>query len=161
MNELSEQEQIRINKLDELRNLGINPYPSDEFIIDTKTIDILNNYDNYEGKTVKLAGRLMSKRIMGGASFCELQDNYDKIQIYIQRDSICNGENKDLYNIIFKKLIDLGDFIGIQGYVFKTKVGEISIHIEKLILLSKSLKPLPCVKDGTNLSSKIFRLNIK
>ena len=147
MNELSEQEQIRINKLDELRNLGINPYPSDEFIIDTKTIDIINNYDDYEGKTVKLAGRLMSKRVMGGASFCELQDNYDKIQIYIQRDSICSGENKDLYNIVFKKLIDLGDFIGIHGYVFKTKVGEISIHIEKLTLLSKSLKPLPCVKD--------------
>lgn len=147
MIELTEQEQIRINKLEELRNLGINPYPSDEFIIDTKTIDILNNYNDYEGKTVKLAGRLMSKRVMGGASFCELQDNHCKIQIYIQRDSICSGENKDLYNIVFKKLIDLGDFIGIEGYVFKTKVGEISIHIEKLTLLSKSLKPLPCVKD--------------
>lgn len=147
MDSLSEQEIIRIQKLDRIKQLGINPYPSDEYIIDIKSTDIINNYDEYKDKIVKIAGRLMSKRIMGGASFCEIQDSYGKIQIYIQRNSICKDENKDLYNIFFKKLIDLGDIIGVEGYVFKTKLGEISIHVENIAILSKSLKPLPCVKD--------------
>lgn len=147
---LSEQERIRINKLEELKNVGINPYPSNEFEVTCKTIDILGNFNEYDGKTVKLAGRLMSRRIMGGASFGEIQDSEGKIQIYIQRDSICQEDDKTLYNTVFKKLIDLGDFIGIEGYVFKTKVGEISVHVNTFTLLSKSIKPLPCVKDDGN-----------
>lgn len=143
----SEQELIRFNKLKQIRNLSINPFPSEEFNINCKSTDILSNFNNFEKKNVKLAGRLMSKRVMGGASFCELQDCYGKIQLYIKRDSICKNNDNTLYEIVFKKLIDLGDIIGIEGYVFKTKVGEISIHVEFLKLLSKALKPLPCVKD--------------
>ena len=143
----SEQELVRIQKLDQLRQLSINPYPAEEFKTTTKIIDILTEYEKYENKEVKIAGRLMSMRIMGGASFCEIQDFENRIQLYVQRDSICPNEDKTLYNTVFKKLLDLGDFIGVEGVVFKTKVGEISIHVTNFKLLSKSLKPLPSAKD--------------
>lgn len=143
----SEQELVRIQKLDQLRQLSINPYPAEEFKTTTKIIDILTEYEKYENKEVKIAGRLMSMRIMGGASFCEIQDFENRIQLYVQRDSICPNEDKTLYNTVFKKLLDLGDFIGVEGVVFKTKVGEISIHVTNFKLLSKALKPLPSAKD--------------
>ena len=143
----SEQELVRIQKLEQLRQLSINPYPAEEFKTTTKIIDILTEYKKYENKEVKIAGRLMSMRIMGGASFCEIQDFENRIQLYVQRDSICPNEDKTLYNTVFKKLLDLGDFIGVEGVVFKTKVGEISIHVTNFKLLSKALKPLPSVKD--------------
>ena len=143
----SEQELVRIQKLEQLRQLSINPYPAEEFKTTTKIIDILTEYDKYENKEVKIAGRLMSMRIMGGASFCEIQDFENRIQLYVQRDSICPNEDKTLYNTVFKKLLDLGDFIGVEGVVFKTKVGEISIHVTNFKLLSKALKPLPSAKD--------------
>lgn len=143
----SEQELVRIQKLDQLRQLSINPYPAEEFKTTTKIIDILTEYKKYENKEVKIAGRLMSMRIMGGASFCEIQDFENRIQLYVQRDSICPNEDKTLYNTVFKKLLDLGDFIGVEGVVFKTKVGEISIHVTNFKLLSKALKPLPSAKD--------------
>ena len=143
----SEQELVRIQKLEQLRQLSINPYPAEEFKTTTKIIDILTEYEKYENKEVKIAGRLMSMRIMGGASFCEIQDFENRIQLYVQRDSICPNEDKTLYNTVFKKLLDLGDFIGVEGVVFKTKVGEISIHVTNFKLLSKALKPLPSAKD--------------
>ena len=143
----SEQELVRIQKLEQLRQLSINPYPAEEFKTTTKIIDILTEYKKYENKEVKIAGRLMSMRIMGGASFCEIQDFEYRIQLYVQRDSICPNEDKTLYNTVFKKLLDLGDFIGVEGVVFKTKVGEISIHVTNFKLLSKALKPLPSAKD--------------
>ena len=143
----SEQELVRIQKLEQLRQLSINPYPAEEFKTTTKIIDILTEYKKYENKEVKIAGRLMSMRIMGGASFCEIQDFENRIQLYVQRDSICPNEDKTLYNTVFKKLLDLGDFIGVEGVVFKTKVGEISIHVTNFNLLSKALKPLPSAKD--------------
>ena len=148
--DLSDQESVRLNKLDELRKCGINPYPPEAFEVTCKTVDIINDFDHYHNTHVKIAGRLMNKRVMGGASFGEIKDFHGKIQIYIQRDSICCDNDKTLYNVIFKKLIDLGDIVGVQGYVFKTKTGEISIHVEEFILLSKSLKPLPVVKDDGN-----------
>ena len=143
----SEQELVRIQKLEQLRQLSINPYPAEEFKTTTKIIDIFTEYKKYENKEVKIAGRLMSMRIMGGASFCEIQDFENRIQLYVQRDSICPNEDKTLYNTVFKKLLDLGDFIGVEGVVFKTKVGEISIHVTNFKLLSKALKPLPSAKD--------------
>ena len=143
----SEQELVRIQKLEQLRQLSINPYPAEEFKTTTKIIDIITEYKKYENKEVKIAGRLMSMRIMGGASFCEIQDFENRIQLYVQRDSICPNEDKILYNTVFKKLLDLGDFIGVEGVVFKTKVGEISIHVTNFKLLSKALKPLPSAKD--------------
>lgn len=143
----SEQELVRIQKLEQLRQLSINPYPAEEFKTTTKIIDILTEYKKYENKEVKIAGRLMSMRIMGGASFCEIQDFENRIQLYVQSDSICSNEDKSLYNTVFKKLLDLGDFIGVEGVVFKTKVGEISIHVTNFKLLSKALKPLPSAKD--------------
>ena len=143
----SEQELVRIQKLEQLRQLSINPYPAEEFKTTTKIIDILTEYEKYENKEVKIAGRLMSMRIMGGASFCEIQDFENRIQLYVQRDSICPNEDKTLYNTVFKKLLDLGDFIGVEGVVFKTKVGEISIHVTNFKLLSKALTPLPSAKD--------------
>ena len=143
----SEQELVRIQKLEQLRQLSINPYPAEEFKTTTKIVDILTEYKKYENKEVKIAGRLMSMRIMGGASFCEIQDFENRIQLYVQRDSICPNEDKTLYNTVFKKLLDLGDFIGVEGVVFKTKVGEISIHVTNFKLLSKALKPLPSAKD--------------
>ena len=150
--ELSEQEIVRRNNLNELRALGIDPYPADEYPTDAFSTDIKAEYDDAaeEKRQVCIAGRIMSRRIMGKASFLELQDSKGRIQVYVTRDDICPGENKDLYNTVFKKLLDLGDFVGIKGFVFKTQTGEISVHMQELTVLAKSLKPLPIVKmkDG-------------
>ena len=149
--ELSEQEIVRRNSLNQLRELGINPYPADEYVVDAYSDDIRAQFsDEAEPRPVSIAGRIMSRRIMGKASFIELQDSHGRIQVYISRDDLCPGENKDLYNVVFKKLLDMGDFVGIKGFVFRTQTGEISVHAQELKLLSKSLKPLPVVKvkDG-------------
>ncbi len=155
--ELSEQEIGRRESLQELRNMGINPYPAAEYATNAFSTDIRNNVEcgkwNVEGEElpqVCIAGRMMSRRVMGKASFVELQDSKGRIQVYITRDDICPEENKDLYNTVFKKLMDIGDFIGIKGFVFRTQTGEISVHAKELTLLAKSLKPLPIVKykDG-------------
>ena len=149
--ELSEQEIIRRNSLNELRAMGIDPYPAAEYVVNAFSTDIKAGFKDEDAlRQVSVAGRMMSRRIMGKASFIELQDSKGRIQIYITRDDICPEENKDLYNIVFKRLLDLGDFIGIEGFVFRTQMGEISIHAQKLTLLSKSVKPLPIVKykDG-------------
>ncbi|MBN9294651.1 MAG: lysine--tRNA ligase [Flavobacteriia bacterium] len=142
--ELSGQEIQRRENLKRLRELGIEPYPAALYPVTDLTTSLKENFE--DRKKVCIAGRLMSQRIMGKASFAELQDNSGRIQVYINRDEICPGENKDLYNEVFKKLLDLGDFIGVKGYLFKTQVGEISVHVEELTLLSKSLKPLPVTK---------------
>ena len=149
--ELSEQEIGRRQSLQELRDMGIDPYPAAEFPTNAFSTDIRDNFsDDAEPREVSVAGRLMSRRVMGKASFAELQDSKGRIQIYISRDDICPGEDKDLYNKVFKKLMDIGDFIGVKGFVFRTQTGEISVHAKELTLLSKSLKPLPIVKykDG-------------
>lgn len=150
--DLSEQEIERRNSLKELREMGINPYPAAEYPTDAFSTEIKDNFidDEDNRRDVCIAGRMMSRRIMGKASFAEIQDSKGRIQVYIARDEICPGENKDLYTHVFKHLLDIGDFIGIKGYVFKTKTGEISVHAKELTLLSKSLKPLPIVKykDG-------------
>ena len=149
--ELSEQEILRRQSLDELRRLGIDPYPAAEFPTNAFSTEIRESFsDDAEQREVRIAGRMMSCRVMGKASFVELQDSKGRIQVYITRDDICPGENKDLYNTVFKKLLDIGDFIGISGFVFRTQTGEISVHAKELKLLSKSLKPLPIVKykDG-------------
>lgn len=150
--ELSEQEIVRRNNLNELRAMGIDPYPAAEYPTDAFSTDIKAEYDEnaVEKRQVCIAGRMMSRRIMGKASFIELQDSKGRIQVYITRDDICPDENKDLYNIVFKKLLDLGDFIGVKGFVFKTQTGEISVHAQEMVVLAKSLKPLPIVKmkDG-------------
>ncbi|HEX8548554.1 MAG TPA: lysine--tRNA ligase [Cytophagaceae bacterium] len=148
--ELSEQELIRRKEREELISLGIDPYPSETFKIDVSTADILQNYEKRKTdyKNVSIAGRIMNRRIMGNASFAELQDATGRIQLYIRRDDICPGEDKTLYNTVFKKLLDIGDIIGVKGYVFTTQTGEISIHVTELKLLTKSLKPLPVVKES-------------
>lgn len=149
--ELSEQEILRRNSLDEMRQMGIEPYPAAEYVTDAFSTDIKAEFkDDEEPRKVRIAGRMMSRRVMGKASFVELQDSKGRIQVYITRDDICPEENKDLYNKVFKRLLDLGDFIGIEGFVFRTKMGEISIHCEKLTVLAKSIRPLPIVKykDG-------------
>ena len=149
--ELSEQEIIRRQCLQELRNMGIDPYPAAEYPTNTYSTEIKDEFkDDDEKREVVIAGRMMSRRIMGKASFAELQDSKGRIQVYISRDEICPGENKDLYNVVFKKLLDIGDIIGVKGYVFRTQTGEISVHAKEITLLSKSLKPLPIVKykDG-------------
>ena len=143
---LSEQEILRREALTELRNLGIEPYPAAEFITTAYSSEILNNFEKFEGKEVVLAGRLMGKRIMGKASFAELKDSEGRIQVYVSRDDISNDEEKTMYNVVFKKLLDIGDFIGVRGTVFKTQVGEISVHVYGLTVLAKALKPLPVVK---------------
>jgi lysyl-tRNA synthetase class 2 len=143
---LSEQEILRREALTELRNLGIEPYPAAEFITTAYSSEILANFEKYEGKEVVLAGRLMGKRIMGKASFAELKDAEGRIQVYVSREDISNDEEKTMYNVVFKKLLDIGDFIGVRGTVFKTQVGEISVHVYGLTVLSKALKPLPVVK---------------
>ena len=143
---LSEQEILRREALTELRNLGIEPYPAAEFITTNYSKEILADFEKFEGKEVVLAGRLMGKRIMGKASFAELKDAEGRIQIYVSRDDISTDEEKTMYNVVFKKLLDIGDFIGIRGTVFKTQVGEISIHVYGLTVLAKALKPLPVVK---------------
>ena len=147
-NGLSELEILRREALAELRKLGIDPYPPEAFEVNVNALDIINNYerDKTSYKNTRFAGRIMSRRIMGSASFVELQDSTGRIQAYINRDEICPGEDKTLYNTVFKKLLDIGDFVGISGYVFTTKTGEISIHVSEMKLLSKSLKPLPIVK---------------
>lgn len=166
--ELSEQEIVRRQSLEELRNMGIDPYPAAEYPTDAFSTEIIENFvdlpkekdeegNEIPGKAtpensrmVCIAGRMMSQRIMGKAAFAEIQDSKGRIQVYIQRDAICPDENKDLYNKVFKKLLDIGDFIGVKGYVFRTQTGEISVHAMELTVLSKSLKPLPIVKykDG-------------
>ena len=149
MAELTEQEQIRRNSLNELRNLGINPYPAALYEVNAKTNEILEQYpkDNTLFQNVSIAGRIMSRRIMGAASFVELQDSYGRIQLYVKRDEICPDEDKTLYNTVFKRLLDIGDIIGVTGYVFVTQMGETSIHVKSLTVLSKSLRPLPIVKE--------------
>ncbi len=150
--ELSEQEIVRRNSLNQLRELGINPYPAEEFPVNAYSDDIRERFDDdaAEARQVSIAGRIMSRRIMGKASFMELKDSHGRIQVYISRDDLCPDENKDLYNVVFKKLLDIGDFVGITGYVFRTQTGEISVHAQSLKVLSKSLRPLPIVKvkDG-------------
>jgi lysyl-tRNA synthetase class 2 len=143
---LSEQEILRREALTELRNLGIEPYPAAEFITTAYSSEILADFEKFEGKEVILAGRLMGKRIMGKASFAELKDAEGRIQIYVSRDDISTDEEKTMYNVVFKKLLDIGDFIGVRGTVFKTQVGEISVHVYGLTVLAKALKPLPIVK---------------
>lgn len=146
--ELSEQEIIRRKSLDEMRQLGIEPYPAALYEINAYSTEIKENFkdDTEPKRQVSIAGRIMSRRIMGKASFVELQDSEGRIQVYISRDDLCPDENKDLYNIVFKKLLDIGDFVGFTGYVFRTQMGEISVHAESLTVLSKSLRPLPVVK---------------
>ena len=149
--ELSEQEIIRRNSLDEMRKMGIEPYPAAEYIVNAYTDEIKETFsDDAPQREVSVAGRIMSRRIMGKASFIELKDSKGRIQVYISRDDLCPGEDKELYNTVFKKLLDIGDFIGIKGYVFRTQMGEITIHAQELTVLSKSLRPLPIVKvkDG-------------
>ena len=148
--ELIEQEIGRRQSLQELRSMGIDPYPAAEFPTNAFSTEIKENFKDDEEREVTIAGRMMSRRVMGKASFAELQDSKGRIQVYITRDDICPGENKDLYNNVFKRLLDIGDFIGVKGKVFRTQTGEISVHASELKLLSKSLKPLPIVKykDG-------------
>ena len=170
--ELSDQEIVRRNNLQQLRDLGIDPYPAAEYPVDAWSTEIRSSLvdlppmqgpDGEEvptpataenSRNVSIAGRIMSKRIMGKAGFAELQDSKGRIQVYIQRDAICPDENKDLYNVVFKKCLDLGDFIGVKGYVFRTKTGEISVHVTQLTVLSKSLRPLPVVK--TDAEGNVF-----
>ena len=147
---LSEQEILRREALTELRNLGIEPYPAAEFTTTAYSSEILANFEKFDGKEVILAGRLMGKRIMGKASFAELKDAEGRIQIYVSRDDISDDEEKTMYNVVFKKLLDIGDFIGVRGTVFKTQVGEISVHIYGLTVLAKALKPLPIVKTDAD-----------
>lgn len=170
--ELSDQEIVRRNNLQQLRDLDIDPYPAAEYPVDAWSTEIRDSFvdlpttvgeDGEEipatatpenSRNVSIAGRIMSKRIMGKAGFAELQDSKGRIQVYVQRDAICPDENKDLYNIVFKKCLDLGDFIGVKGYVFRTKTGEISVHVTEMTVLSKSLRPLPIVK--TDAEGNVF-----
>ena len=150
--DLSEQEIIRRNSLDEMRKLGIEPYPAAEYPVNAYSQEIKNNFvDGAETpRQVAIAGRIMSRRIMGKASFIELKDSEGRIQVYISRDDLCPGEDKELYNTVFKKLLDIGDFIGVEGFAFHTNTGELSVHCRKFTVLSKSIRPLPVVKakDG-------------
>ena len=149
--DLSEQEVLRRESLKELRAMGIEPYPAAEYVVTGYSTDLKNNFkDDAPQQEVSIAGRLMTRRVMGKASFAEIQDSKGRIQVYISRDDLCPGENKDMYNTVFKRLLDIGDFIGVKGYVFRTQMGEISVHVSELTVLSKSLKPLPIVKykDG-------------
>ncbi len=152
ISDLSEQEIIRRNSLQAMRDMGIDPYPAPLYPVDAYTDEIRNNFSDEaeQPREVCIAGRIMSRRIMGKASFMELLDSHGRIQVYVSRDDICPGEDKELYNKVFKKLLDIGDFIGIKGYVFRTQTGEITVHARELTVLSKSLRPLPIVKvkDG-------------
>ena len=147
--QLNEQEQIRRDALKELINLGINPYPQAEYRVDAYADEILKQFpdDNSLFQEVSLAGRIMSRRIMGAAAFAELKDSTGRIQLYFKRDEICPGDNKTMYNTVFKRLLDIGDIIGVKGFVFVTKMGEITVHVKEFTVLSKSLKPLPIVKE--------------
>ena len=150
MEKYTEQEEIRRNSLKKLRELGINPYPAEEFKTNTTSKEIKREFSPSKKKfqNIFLAGRIMSRRIMGKASFFEIKDSHGKIQAYINRDEICPGEDKKMYNDVFKKHLDIGDIVGVNGEVFITKVGETSIRVKKLKVLSKALKPLPIVKTG-------------
>ena len=156
--ELSEQEQIRRNSLQELLNLGIDPFPADTFEINSTTTEILEKYptDNSLFQEISIAGRIMSRRIMGAASFVELQDAAGRIQLYFKRDDICQGEDKTMYNTVFKRLLDIGDIIGVKGYVFITQTGEISIHVKEYKILGKSLRVLPIVKEKDDMVFDAF-----
>ena len=155
--ELSEQEIIRRNSLEALKEKGINPYPADEYVVNAYSDEIIANFsDDAEPRQVSIAGRMMNRRIMGKASFFELQDSHGRVQVYVSRDDLCPGEDKELYNTVFKKLLDMGDFVGVQGYVFRTQTGEISVHAQSLKLLSKSLKPLPVVKEKDGVTYDAF-----
>ena len=146
--ELSEQEIVRRNSLNTMRELGIDPYPAAEFPVNAYSDDIREQFsDDAEPRRVSIAGRIMSRRIMGKASFMELQESIGRFQVYVNRDELCPDENKDLYNVVFKKLLDMGDFVGVTGFVFRTQTGEISVHALTLKVLSKSLRPLPVVKS--------------
>ena len=148
---MSEQEIVRRNSLDELRKMGIEPYPAAEYVVTGHTDEIKETFsDDAPARQVSIAGRIMSRRIMGKASFMELQDSKGRIQVYISRDDLCPGDDKDLYNVVFKKLLDIGDFVGVEGFVFRTQMGEITVHAQRLTVLSKSIRPLPIVKmkDG-------------
>ena len=155
--ELSEQEIIRRNSLEQLKAMGINPYPADEYVVNAYSDDIVANFsDDAEPRQVSIAGRMMNRRIMGKASFFELQDSHGRVQVYVSRDDLCPGEDKEMYNTVFKKLLDMGDFVGVKGYVFRTQTGEISVHAQSLKLLSKSLKPLPVVKQKDGVTYDAF-----
>ena len=146
---LSEQEQLRRKSLAALREAGINPYPAERFDVSASAADIAAGFDAEPEKfqTVTIAGRMMSRRIMGSASFFELQDHTGRIQVYIRRDDICPEGDPTLYNTVFKKLLDIGDFIGVEGFAFRTNTGELSVHCRKFTVLSKSIRPLPIVKE--------------
>ena len=147
--ELSEQEQIRRDSLKELKQLGINPFPAAEYPVSHYSQDLLDNFEGNEDQyqEVCLAGRIMTRRIMGSASFAQLKDDKGRIQVYLRRDDLCPGDDKTLYNTVFKRLLDIGDIIGVKGHVFKTQTGEISVHVKEFTLLAKSIKPLPVVKE--------------
>lgn len=146
--ELNDQELFRRRSLEALREMGINPYPAAEYPTNAFATEVKETFqDDAPRREVVMAGRLMSRRIMGKASFAELKDSTGRIQLYISRDEICPDENKDMYNVVFKKLLDIGDFIGVKGYVFRTQMGEISVHVSEITVLSKSLRPLPIVKE--------------
>ena len=147
--ELSEQEQLRRQSLTALRNMGIDPYPAARFEVTASAREIAENYDPEQGnyQEVRIAGRIMSRRIMGSASFFELQDHSGRIQVYIRRDDVCPEGDPTLYNTVFKKLLDIGDFIGVEGFAFHTNTGELSVHCKSFTVLSKSLRPLPVVKE--------------
>lgn len=157
--QLSEQEIIRRKSKEELEKLGINPYPAELFEVNASAKEILENYQRtkIEYKNISIAGRIMSRRIMGNASFAELQDETGRIQVYVRRDDICPGDDKTLYNTVFKKLLDIGDIIGVKGYVFTTQTGETSIHVTSLTVLSKSLRPLPIVKETVDEQGNVTR----
>ena len=157
--QLSEQEIIRRKSLEEFAKLGINPYPAALFEVNASAQEILTNYERQKSdyRQISIARRIMSRRIMGNASFAELQDETGRIQIYIRRDDLCPGEDKTLYNTVFKKLLDIGDFIGVKGYGFTTQTGEISIHVTSLEVLSKSLRPLPVVKETVDEQGNVTR----
>ena len=146
--ELSEQEQVRRNKLEEIKKLGVEPYPAALFEVNANSADILENYERnkLDYKNISIAGRIMVLRQMGNAAFAEIQDARGRIQIYVKRDEICPGEDKTLFNSIFKKLIDIGDIVGVKGYVFTTNTGTISVHVTSFTLLAKAVRPLPVVK---------------
>ena len=153
---LSEQEIIRRQSMEEMLKLGINPYPAELFEVNVTSHEILTSYPNQEFKDVLIAGRIMSRRVMGNASFAELQDETGRIQMYFRRDDICPGEDKTLYNIVFKKLLDIGDIIGVKGFVFTTQTGEISIHVTSFKVLAKALRPLPVVKETADEHGKVI-----
>ena len=147
--ELSEQEQLRRQSLAALRELGIDPYPAARYEVTATALGIAENYDPAKGnfQEVRIAGRIMTRRIMGSASFFELQDHTGRIQVYIRRDDVCPADDPTLYNTVFKKLLDIGDFVGVEGFAFLTKTGELSVHCKRLTVLSKSIRPLPVVKE--------------